>query len=329
LEAKVEKTIMLFSYAKINLSIDVGDVMPSGMHPVDMVMQQISLRDEISIRFTDEMPPEPINSFGANLKGFEIYLRTNLRYLPNNRYNLAWRAAELMIDEYGDRVNPKGLIEIFIKKRIPVAAGMAGGSGNAAAIMHGLNAMWELGLSLEELCEQGAKLGSDIPFCLMAQAKSNKDLPENIRYSNIASTCARARGTGTELSKVRPLKSSILVVTPRLSVSTRTVFTGIDECTISDRPNNDKLCRALRYGDKNTVYSEMINVLEEFTLKEYPEVAELKRYMIEICEGARKVLMSGSGPTVFAIFDSESQAKKYATVFKEKSCFAFWARTMI
>lgn len=325
----MEKTIMLFSYAKINLSIDIGDVMPSGMHPVDMVMQQISLRDEISIRFTDEMPPEPINSFGANLKGFEIYLRTNLRYLPNNRYNLAWRAAELMIDEYGDRVNPKGLIEIFIKKRIPVAAGMAGGSGNAAAIMHGLNAMWELGLSLEELCEQGAKLGSDIPFCLMAQSKSNKDLPENIRYSNIASTCARARGTGTELSKVRPLKSSILVVTPRLSVSTRTVFTGIDECTISDRPNNDKLCRALRYGDKNTVYSEMINVLEEFTLKEYPEVAELKRFMIETCEGARKVLMSGSGPTVFAIFDNESQAKKYATVFKEKSCFAFWARTMI
>ena len=234
-----------------------------------------------------------------------------------------------MIDEYGDRVNPKGLIEIFIKKRIPVAAGMAGGSGNAAAIMHGLNAMWELGLSLEELCEQGAKLGSDIPFCLMAQAKSNKDLPENIRYSNIASTCARARGTGTELSKVRPLKSSILVVTPRLSVSTRTVFTGIDECTISDRPNNDKLCRALRYGDKNTVYSEMINVLEEFTLKEYPEVAELKRFMTETCEGARKVLMSGSGPTVFAIFDSESQVKKYAAVFKEKSCFAFWARTMI
>ena len=325
----MEKTIMLFSYAKINLSIDVGDVMPSGMHPVDMVMQQISLRDEISIRFTDEMLPEPINSFGANLKGFEIYLRTNLRYLPNNRYNLAWRAAELMIDEYGDRVNPKGLIEIFIKKRIPVAAGMAGGSGNAAAIMHGLNAMWELGLSLEELCEQGAKLGSDIPFCLMAQAKSNKDLPENIRYSNIASTCARARGTGTELSKVRPLKSNILVVTPRLSVSTRTVFTGIDECTISDRPNNDKLCRALRYGDKNTVYSEMINVLEEFTLKEYPEVAELKRFMIVTCEGARKVLMSGSGPTVFAIFDSESQAKKYAAVFKEKSCFAFWARTMI
>ena len=195
--------------------------------------------------------------------------------------------------------------------------------------MHGLNAMWELGLSLEELCEQGAKLGSDIPFCLMAQSKSNKDLPENIRYSNIASTCARARGTGTKLSKVRPLKSSILVVTPRLSVSTRTVFTGIDECTISNRPNNDKLCRALRYGDKNTVYSEMINVLEEFTLKEYPEVAELKRFMIETCEGARKVLMSGSGPTVFAIFDSESQAKKYAAVFKEKSCFAFWARTMI
>ena len=320
---------MLFSYAKINLSIDVGDVMPSGMHPVDMVMQQISLRDEISIRFTDEMLPEPINSFGANLKGFEIYLRTNLRYLPNNRYNLAWRAAELMIDEYGDRVNPKGLIEIFIMKRIPVAAGMAGGSGNAAAIMHGLNAMWELGLSLEELCEQGAKLGSDIPFCLMAQAKSNKGLPENIRYSNIASTCARARGTGTKLSKVRPLKSSILVVTPRLSVSTRTVFTGIDECTISDRPNNDKLCRALRYGDKAAGYSEMINVLEEFTLKAYPEVAELKRFMIETCEGARKVLMSGSGPTVFAIFDSESQAKKYATVFKEKSCFAFWARTMI
>ena len=299
------------------------------MHPVDMVMQQISLRDEISIRFTDEITAEAIDSFEVNPDGFQIYLRTNLRYLPNNRYNLAWKAAELMINEYGDRVEPKGLIEIFIKKRIPVAAGMAGGSGNAAAIMHGLNAMWELGLSLEELCEQGAKLGSDIPFCLIGQAKSNRVLPENIRYSGIASTCARARGTGTELSKVRPLKSSILVVTPRLSISTKTVFTGIDECRISDRPNNDKLCRALRYGDKSAAYSEMINVLEEFTLKEYPEVAELKHFMSETCDSARKVLMSGSGPTVFAIFDSNNQAKKYAATFKEKSCFAFWARTMI
>lgn len=325
----MEKTIMLFSYAKINLSIDVGAVMKNGMHPVDMVMQQISLRDEISIRFTDEITAEAIDSFEVNPDGFQIYLRTNLRYLPNNRYNLAWKAAELMINEYGDRVEPKGLIEIFIKKRIPVAAGMAGGSGNAAAIMHGLNAMWELGLSLEELCEQGAKLGSDIPFCLIAQAKSNRVLPENIRYSGIASTCARARGTGTELSKVRPLKSSILVVTPRLSISTKTVFTGIDECRISDRPNNDKLCRALRYGDKSAAYSEMINVLEEFTLKEYPEVAELKHFMSETCDSARKVLMSGSGPTVFAIFDSNNQAKKYAATFKEKSCFAFWARTMI
>ena len=325
----MEKTIMLFSYAKINISIDVGDVMKNGMHPVDMVMQQISLRDEISIRFTDEITAEAIDSFEVNPDGFQIYLRTNLRYLPNNRYNLAWKAAELMINEYGDRVEPKGLIEIFIKKRIPVAAGMAGGSGNAAAIMHGLNAMWELGLSLEELCEQGAKLGSDIPFCLIAQAKSNRVLPENIRYSDIASTCARARGTGTELSKVRPLKSSILVVTPRLSISTRTVFAGIDECRISVRPNNDKLCRSLRYGDKSAAYSEMINVLEEFTLKEYPEVAELKHFMSETCDSARKVLMSGSGPTVFAIFDSNNQAKKYAATFKEKSCFAFWARTMI
>lgn len=325
----MEKTIVLFSYAKINLSIDVGDVMKNGMHPVDMVMQQISLRDEISIRFTDEITAEAINRFEVNPDGFQIYLRTNLRYLPNNRCNLAWKAAELMINEYGDRVEPKGLIEIFIKKRIPVAAGMAGGSGNAAAIMHGLNAMWELGLSLEELCEQGAKLGSDIPFCLIAQAKSNRVLPENIRYSGIASTCARARGTGTELSKVRPLKSSILVVTPRLNISTKTVFTGIDECRISDRPNNDKLCRALRYGDKSAAYSEMINVLEEFTLKEYPEVAELKHFMSETCDSARKVLMSGSGPTVFAIFDSNNQAKKYAATFKEKSCFAFWARTMI
>ena len=325
----MEKTIMLFSYAKINLSIDVGTVMKNGMHPVDMVMQQISLRDEISIRFTDEITAEAIDSFEVNPDGFQIYLRTNLRYLPNNRYNLAWKAAELMINEYGDRVEPKGLIEILIKKRIPVAAGMAGGSGNAAAIMHGLNAMWELGLSLEELCEQGAKLGSYPPFCLIGQAKSNRVLPENIRYSGIASTCARARGTGTELSKVRPLKSSILVVTPRLSISTKTVFTGIDECRISDRPNNDKLCRALRYGDKSAAYSEMINVLEEFTLKEYPEVAELKHFMSETCDSARKVLMSGSGPTVFAIFDSNNQAKKYAATFKEKSCFAFWARTMI
>ena len=115
----MEKTIVLFSYAKINLSIDVGDVMKNGMHPVDMVMQQISLRDEISIRFTDEITAEAIDSFEVNPDGFQIYLRTNLRYLPNNRYNLAWKAAELMINEYGDRVEPKGLIEIFIKKRIP------------------------------------------------------------------------------------------------------------------------------------------------------------------------------------------------------------------
>lgn len=321
----MEKSIRVFSYAKINLSIDVGNIMPSGMHPVDMVMQQIALHDDVNVKYSDSHKRDGTESMG----GFSISLSSNRRFLPNNKYNLAWRAATLMIEEYGNRIENKGSLEISLFKRIPVAAGMAGGSSNAAAVMHAINALWDLDLSLDELCEKGAVLGSDIPFCLIAQAKCNNNLPHKIVSSPKVGACARARGTGTDLQIVTPLRAGILVATPKMGVSTGSVFSAIDSCEIVERPDNDALCRALKRRRREDVFPEMINVLEEVTLKEYPEVAKLKQLMTELCHNAEKVLMSGSGPTIYAVFFDVNSPKEFSPILREKDYICYWTKTML
>lgn len=318
------------SFAKINLTLDVGDVMPNGMHPVDMIMQQVSLHDDVlvSVRQDADVSTEIDH-------GFSIIIKTNKREVPTDSSNLAFRAAELMAEKYVELFNEraeedqKKTICIFIDKRIPLAAGLAGGSGNAAAVIHALNAIWELNLTLEELCEIGKKLGSDVPFCIIGQVKSNFLLPKEIKIDRLAATCARAKGTGTELKPIfPPLRAHIIIAKPRINVSTAEVYRGIDECKITERPENEEVEKALVQQSLSNAVSGMVNVLENYTLKAYPEVKELKAFMENKMSGAVKVLMSGSGPSVFAVFDDELAAIGAFRHFKDTDYEAFLCKTI-
>ncbi len=341
------------SFAKINLSIDAGPRGDDGYHRVDMVMQQLSFHDDVTVEYLPEEPDCGSGSGTAPACGgsFDIEVSTNRYYLPVDRKNLAYQAAELMAGiasgaDAGADIAP-GKILIHIHKRIPVAGGLAGGSGNAAAVLHALNIIWDLGLSLSELMELGAGLGSDVPFCVMGQARGNRTFPEYIRSDASASSCARATGRGTELLPVAPLKSWIVIARPRLSVSTKEVYEGIDAVEIARRPDNDRLVRMMREkaelsrtragrkGKKGAgsvkpdgdLYGEFINVLEEYTLRQYPEVGEIKAKMLE--EKAEFSLMSGSGPTVFGIFGSMTAARKAADALRESGVEAYWTRTTL
>ena len=384
------------SFVKINLSIDVGPRGEDGYHRVDMVMQQLSFHDDVTVEY---MPSDPgqtgCGTASEDGGSFDIEVSTNRYYLPVDKRNLAYQAAELMAglvsggaagSDCGSTAGsndgsaagcdcgsaagsnggsaagsgvPKvapGMIRIQIKKRIPVAGGLAGGSGNAAAVLHALNIIWDLHLSLDDLMELGAKLGSDVPFCVMGQARANKSFPDHIRKDARAVSCARATGRGTELVPVVPLKSWIVIAKPHFSVSTREVYEGIDSCEITRRPDNDRLVRMMTekanaekarsrgFGKEATdicfsspvrgsvrpdeeLCGEFINVLEEYTLKHYPEVAELKDKMMET--GARFALMSGSGPTVFGIFGSMYAAKEAAEKLRTDGLEAYWTKTAI
>lgn len=340
------------SFVKINLSIDVGPLGDDGYHRVDMVMQQLSFHDDVTVEY---LPSDPgcegsLGTASGDGGSFDIEVSTNRYYLPVDRTNLAYQAAELMAGLVPDKA---GTIKISIRKRIPVAAGLAGGSGNAAAVLHALNMIWDLGLSLKELMDLGAKLGSDVPFCVMGQARANRELPDNIRNDAMAVSCARATGRGTDLAPVVPLKSWIVISRPRLSVSTKEVYQGIDAMEIKKRPDNDRLVKTmserayvgkgrakrrgvnpsdgdLKHGSvlpEPALYRDFINVLEEYTIDRYPEVAALKEKIIK--EGAEFALMSGSGPTVFGIFGSMSEARKAADSLRASGLEAYWTRTTI
>ena len=293
------------SYAKINLSLDVGGVMENCMHPVDMIMQQTTLCDDVIV---------DVQESGEGKADFDIILKTDSAKIPTDAGNIAFRAAELMIDEYKRRKpeaakqDESKTVCIYIEKHIPVAAGLAGGSGNAAAVLHALNTIWDLDLSLEELCSLGARLGSDVPFCVMGEAKENHIVPRKVKDDALSASCARARGTGTDLKPILPLSAHILIAKPAIEVSTGEVYRGIDSCEIPERPNNDLLEEALNMHSAKKAVGEMINVLENYTLQAYSEVGKLKNLMKEKMTGALHVLMSGSGPSVFAIFDDELAA---------------------
>lgn len=318
--------INLYSFAKINLSIDVGAPMENGMHPVDMVMQQLAFHDDVKVSYI----PDENSGKGE----FSISLSTNRPYLPTDESNLAYKAAELMALKFGSDV-PGGNIRIDIRKRIPVAAGLAGGSGNAAAVLHGLNALWggkrRWLVGLNELLAAGAELGSDVPFCAAGQARGCPGLPAALRRDPAGGCCARARGTGTDLKIIKGLRSWVVIAKPRISVSTAQVYKGIDGCEIAERPDNDILEQALETGERKKAESQMINVLENYTLKEYPEVAILKEKMAqgEAGQAARRVLMSGSGPTVFALFDTLEQAERSCEDMRKAGYEAYWTKTTV
>lgn len=310
------KSIRLKAYAKVNLSLDVLGKLDNGYHQVEMIMQQIKLSDDVFIRwFPDE-----------DADGISITLKTNRYYLPVDSRNLAYKAAQIMSERVGHGL--KGTVRIDIKKNIPVAAGLAGGSGNGAAVLHGLNVLWEAGLNLEKLCSLGAELGSDVPFTIMGQARGNRDLIKVFGKDPMATTCALAYGTGTELKPIKPLESPILLSKPPLSVSTAEVYQGLDKEAIEKRPDNKAMEEGLMDGNIDIVKKNMVNVLEGYTLSHYKQVKETKEKMIEVCPGA-SVLMSGSGPSVFAVSQDREELERGYKELKEINEETYLTRTIV
>lgn len=306
------KRIELRSYAKINLCLDVPGLLPNGYHEVNMIMQQIYLHDDVALQWSEA---------GEDIS---IELSTNRPYLPTDRRNLAWQAAEEMIKEYGGP--RRGHLCIDIRKRIPVAAGLAGGSSNCAAVIHGINQLWELGLDLKKLCEIGARLGSDVPFCVMGQAAADPALQRQFRKDPMACHCAVATGRGTDLRPIKGLASDLVLSKPPISVSTAEAYRGIDEIEIPEHPDVEEMVRDLEQEDRAGIKKNMINVLENFTLKQYPIVVYTKDKMQDMCN-PDGVLMSGSGPTVFCLCESREEAKRVCEAMRQVNRESFWTRT--
>lgn len=258
------------AYAKINLTLDVTGRREDGYHLVKMVMQTIGLCDEVLVRL-EEKPG--------------VRLAINLPFLPTDDRNLAVKAAKVFLQEIGQ---PEQGVFIRIEKNIPVAAGLAGGSTNAAAVLRQLNELTGANLPPEKLEELGLKLGADVPYCLWGGTKL-------------------AEGIGEKLSALPPMMPCFVVLCkPPFSVSTAAVYQKIDSCRLNHRPDTAGLCQALAQGDYNGVVHRLYNVMEELTGAEHREIKEIRDVLLEA--GADGAVMSGSGPTVYGLFRQKAAA---------------------
>lgn len=274
------KRIELKALAKINLGLDVLGKRENGYHDVRMVMQSIYLYDDVRIERT---------------KNPGIEVKTNLYFLPTDENNIAYKAAAMLIEEFQIH---EGVV-ITLDKHIPVAAGMAGGSSNAAAVLFGMNKMFGLGLSKQELMDRGVKLGADVPYCIMRGT-------------------VLAEGIGEELTVLPAMpKCTVLVAKPGISVSTKMVYEALDSKEIVKHPDIDALLAGLEKGSLREVAASMGNVLEDVTIPMYPVIEDIKNVMKE--EGALNAMMSGSGPTVFGLFENKAQARKAQEKIREKA----------
>lgn len=317
------KELMLKAYAKINLSIDVLRKLPNGYHEVLMVMEQVDLFDLVKITWLERREAEAGAVGDSAQEGIDIVLSTNLSYLPNDKGNIAYRAAEKMIEAYGN--GRSGRLKIEISKKIPVAAGLAGGSANCAAVLHGINYLWGLGLDLKSLMAHGTALGADVSFCLAGQAALNDVL--GLKGDPLAGTCAVASGIGEKLELITPMMAWVLLSKPPISVSTAQVYGGLQLDKIKNRPNTEELKAGLREGNYYKISKNMMNVLENYTLKEYPVIVYTKNKMIQ--EGhAYKVLMSGSGPTVFGLYTSRKKGEAAYSKLKQLNNETFFVKTL-
>ena len=259
----------LKALGKINLGLDVLGRRENGYHDVRMVMQTVYLYDQIRMEKT---------------KKPGIELLTNLFYLPVNENNLAYQAADLLMKEF----HVKEGVKITLDKHIPVAAGMAGGSSNAAAVLFGINRMFSLGLSQKELMERGVTLGADVPYCIWGGT-------------------ALSEGIGEKLSRVDAMPECyILIAKPGISVSTAFVYQNLNLSGLAKHPDIDGMLECLRTKDLKGICDRLENVLETVTIKEYPIIEEVKKHLMD--QGAMGALMSGSGPTIFAIFQDKKTA---------------------
>lgn len=259
----------LRAYGKINLGLDVVRKREDGYHELRMIMQTVGIYDSIYLTVTEEPG---------------IILKTDLRFLPTGEGNLAYRGAKLLMDEFHIT---KGL-EISLHKYLPVAAGLAGGSSDCAAVLVGVNRLFHLGLSKETLMAKGLSLGADVPYCLLRGT-------------------ALAEGIGEKLTRLPEApQCTVLLVKPRVFVSTKYVYGNFRLDEVKKHPDIDGMIEAIRKGSLEGVCGCMENVLETVTERDYPIIGQIKEIMLEY--GAANAMMSGSGPTVFGLFSDEQQA---------------------
>lgn len=273
--------LALKAYGKINLGLDVLRKRPDGYHDLKMIMQMVDVYDDIIITKTDRKN--------------EIIVATDKFVLENEKGNLAYMAAKLLLDEFDIHQG----IEIKINKRIPIAGGMAGGSSDCATTLMGINEMFDLKLSKEDLMKRGVKLGADVPYCVLGKT-------------------AIAEGIGEILTPLpTPPSCYVIIAKPPVSVSTAFVYGNIRPDEITKRPDIDGMAEAIKNGDLYKMSSLLYNVMEDVTVPEYPIIADIKKMMIE--NGALNSIMSGSGPTVFGIYDNLEKAENTMKLLKKSN----------
>lgn len=271
--------LQLKAYGKINLALDVLRKREDGYHDLDMIMQMVDVYDDIIIEKN-------------NIK--DIVVKTDKAVLSNGKDNLAYMAAKTLMDEFGIS---QGVI-ITINKRIPIAGGMAGGSSDCATTMIGINQMFNLGLDKKALMERGVKLGADVPYCILGGT-------------------AIARGIGEVLTPLKtPPQCHVIIAKPPVSVSTAFVYGHIRPNQIKKHPDVEKMVEAINNQDLKMLASLLSNVMEEVTIPEYPIIQDIKEVMLE--NGALNSIMSGSGPTVFGLYNDKESAEKTVELLKEK-----------
>jgi len=265
------KTITRNAYAKINLGLDVTGILPNGYHEVKMIMQNVGICDTLTF---------------SEREDDRIVVETDTGILPTGEDNLVYKAILLLRELTGDK---RG-VNVRLEKRIPIAAGMAGGSTDAAATLLGVNELLELGLNKEKLQQESVRIGADVPYCVLGQT-------------------ALSEGIGEKLTPVAaPPHAYLVVAKPDIYVSTPVVYKKLDAKENYDHPDIDGMIEALEHKDLDGVVKRLGNVLELVTIEDYPVVEEIKQILMD--NGALGALMSGSGPSVFAIFSDERTARK-------------------
>ena len=275
----INKTVREKAYAKINLGLDVLKRREDGYHEVKMVMQTIGICDELII------------STSADTVG--VNLIADVDNLPLDGSNLIVKAANLMIERY----NLKQGIEVKLIKNIPMAAGLAGGSSDAAATLRGINRLFGLGLTDEELCKTAVKIGADVPFCVLGGTYLSEGIGEKLTKLDDAPQC------------------TVLVAKPKFGISTGYVYANLHVEKIEKHPDMDAVLESLANKDIKGVASNMENILENVSVREYPIIGDIKELMKK--HGALNALMSGSGPTVFGLFDNKANAERAAVALRE------------
>lgn len=280
--------MLIKAHAKINISLDVVGKREDGYHLLKMIMQMIDLYDLIEV-----------NKIKSG-----IQLSCNKHYIPVDERNLAYKAAKLFMEEYSIKEG----VEINIKKNIPVAAGLAGGSTDVAAVLKAMNNIFKVQATEEQLMKLGVKIGADVPYCIIGGT-------------------ALCEGIGEIVTPLESFKNQILVlVKPNFGVSTKEVYQALDITRVQRHPSTDILINGIEQNNLKVVSDNMKNILENVTLKKHSILRDIKREMVNM--GALGALMSGSGPTVFGFFDDMLRAQICYDKFKTKYTEVFLTRTI-